>query len=284
MALDNPVLSNNAYFNGKAPAVGETATAQQLRDLYDRPAAAEPVQAQPAAAGQQTRPLADSADRLTYDGVIVKSFTLFGVLIAGAVIGWMIPALLVPGMIVGLVLGLVNSFKKQPSVPLILLYGAAEGVFIGAISGVFESIYPGVVVQAVIATFSVFGVTLALFASGKVRASARGAKILMIAMVGYMVFSLINVGMMLFGGTTSAFGLNTQIEIFGIPLGVIVGVLAVLMAAYSLVLDFDQIQNGVRSGAPASFGWTAAFGLVVTLVWLYIEFLRLFAILASSRD
>ncbi|WP_028245369.1 Bax inhibitor-1/YccA family protein, partial [Pseudoclavibacter soli] len=199
MALDNPVLSNNAYFNGKAPAVGETATAQQLRDLYDRPAAAEPVQAQPAAAGQQTRPLADSADRLTYDGVIVKSFTLFGVLIAGAVIGWMIPALLVPGMIVGLVLGLVNSFKKQPSVPLILLYGAAEGVFIGAISGVFESIYPGVVVQAVIATFSVFGVTLALFASGKVRASARGAKILMIAMVGYMVFSLINVGMMLFG-------------------------------------------------------------------------------------
>uniref|UniRef100_UPI00047F6BD8 Bax inhibitor-1/YccA family protein n=1 Tax=Pseudoclavibacter soli TaxID=452623 RepID=UPI00047F6BD8 len=170
------------------------------------------------------------------------------------------------------------------SVPLILLYGAAEGVFIGAISGVFESIYPGVVVQAVIATFSVFGVTLALFASGKVRASARGAKILMIAMVGYMVFSLINVGMMLFGGTTSAFGLNPQIEIFGIPLGVIVGVLAVLMAAYSLVLDFDQIQNGVRSGAPASFGWTAAFGLVVTLVWLYIEFLRLFAILASSRD
>ncbi|MGO2654869.1 MAG: Bax inhibitor-1/YccA family protein [Pseudoclavibacter sp.] len=291
--MDNPVLSRNPYFNGKTPQVGETATADQLRQMYDRPAGAEP-QTQQTQQGfpQQTQPQAfpaagsalPASERMTYDGVIVKTAMLFGTILVGAVVGWMFPVLLLPGVIVGLVLGLVNSFKKQPSVPLILAYGVFEGLFVGAISQVFATTYyGGIVVQAVLATLSVFAVTLVLFCSGKVRASAKGAKILMIAMGGYLLFSLINVGMMVFGATSNPFGV-LGMQIFGIPVGVIVGILVVIMAAYSLVLDFDMVKTGVQQGAPAKFGWTAAFGIAVTVIWLYVEFLRLFAILASSRD
>jgi len=131
----------------------------------------------------------------------------------------------------------------------------------------------------VLATLVVFGVTLALFASGKVRASKKATKIFLIAMVGYLVFSLVNVGLMAFGGVDSslAFGLRSQ-TVAGIPLGIIIGVLAVIMAAYSLVLDFEFIKNGVQNRAPRKYGWSGAFGLMVTIIWLYVEFLRMFAI------
>ncbi|MBN3585572.1 Bax inhibitor-1/YccA family protein, partial [Algoriphagus aestuarii] len=99
---------------------------------------------------------------------------------------------------------------------------------------------------------------------------------------GYALFSLVNLGMMLFGATDSAFGLRTSVEIMGIPLGVIVGVLAVGLAAFCLIMDFDAIKRGVEGGIPARFAWSAAFGLLVTLVWLYLEFLRLLAILRGG--
>ena len=124
----------------------------------------------------------------------------------------------------------------------------------------------------------VVGVTLALFASGKIRASKRATKIFLVAMIGYAVFSLVNVGMVMFGLTDSAFGLSSDITIMGIPLGVILGIFVVLLAAYSLVLDFDMIQQGVRNRAPRKYGWTGAFGIMVTVIWLYLELLRMFAI------
>jgi uncharacterized YccA/Bax inhibitor family protein len=153
-------------------------------------------------------------------------------------------------------------------------------MFVGAISSFFETQFPGVVVQAVLATFVVVGVTLALFASGKIRASKRATKIFLIAMIGYVIFSLINVVLMFTGVTNNAWGLRSA-EIFGIPLGLILGVLVVIMAAYSLVLDFDFIQRGVRNRAARKYGWTGAFGITVTVIWLYLELLRMFAI---ARD
>jgi uncharacterized YccA/Bax inhibitor family protein len=178
------------------------------------------------------------------------------------------------------VLGFVNAFKREPSVPLILLYAAFEGLAVGGLSGFFEARWSGIVLQAVLATFAVFGVTLALFASGKVRASKRATKVFLIAIVGYLVFSGINFILMITGAVPNAFGLR-GVEIFGIPLGLVIGVLAVLLAAYSLVLDFDAIQKGVKAGAPRKYGWSAAFGLTVTIVWLYLELLRIIAIFRS---
>jgi uncharacterized YccA/Bax inhibitor family protein len=258
--MANPALSNNPAFKNSSQV-----SAQQLEELYERPAASS----------------ADTG-RMTYEDTAVKTVVLFAVLLATGVVGWMFPALAIVGALVGFVLAMVNTFKREPSVPLIVLYAAAQGLFVGGISVIFEGIYPGVVVQAVLATLVTFGVTLALFASGKVRASAKATKIFLIAMVSYLVFGLVNLVLSFTGVVSQPFGLYGA-EIFGIKLGVVIGVLVVIMAAYSLVLDFDQIQQGVRRGIPAKYGWTGAFGLMVTIVWLYVEFLRLIAILRGNE-
>jgi len=170
------------------------------------------------------------------------------------------------------VLGLVNSFKKQPSVPLIIGYAAAQGMFLGGFSMFMEGMYPGIVMQAVLGTMSVFAVTLLLFRNGKVRTSPKMTKIFMIAMFGYLAFSLVNVVLMLTNVVTDPWGLRNG------WVGIAVGAFAVLLAAYSLVMDFELIKNGVENRVPEKWGWSAAFGLMVTLIWLYVEILRIIAI------
>lgn len=261
MALQNPAFSHNPAFNGKARAAAETPTAEALQELYDRPAATP-----------------TETNRMSYDDVIVKTVACFAILLVTAAAGWFVPWLALPGALVGLALGFVNALKREPSVILILLYSAAQGAFVGGLSGILERVYPGVVIQAVLATLCVFAVTLVLFATGKVRASKRATKIFLIAMIGYLVFSAVNFFLMIFNVTDNPWGLRGSVEILGIPLGLVLGVFATLLAAYSLVLDFDFIQRGVRGGAPRKLGWSAAFGLTVTIVWLYVELLRLFAI------
>ncbi|HAJ18195.1 MAG TPA: hypothetical protein DCL57_08880, partial [Microbacterium sp.] len=194
---------------------------------------------------------------------------------------WLIGAL--GGFVLAMVVIFTSRKKIRPA--LIWGYAAFEGLFIGAISAFFEFIWPGIVIQATIGTLAVVGVTLALFASGKVRASKKATKVFMIAMIGYLVFSLVNVMLMIFNVPIAggAFGMLSEVKIFGIPLGVIIGILVVIMAAYSLVLDFDSIQQGVRNGAPRQYAWLGAFGIMVTVVWLYVEILRILAILRGSN-
>ncbi|WP_193598193.1 Bax inhibitor-1/YccA family membrane protein [Microbacterium sp. YJN-G] len=234
-------------------------------------------------------------DRMTVEDTVWKTAGLFGILLVTAVVGWvwtlanisttgqpnMTPWII--GALGGFVLALVITFTSRKKVrpALIWAYAAFEGLFIGGISAFFEVLFPGVVLQATLATVAVVGVTLALFASGKIRASAKMTKIFMIAMIGYLVFSLLNLVLMWTGVNDNAWGLRSM-EIFGIPLGLIIGVFVVFMAAYSLVLDFDQIQQGVRNGAPRKYGWVGAFGIMVTVVWLYVEILRILAILRGS--
>ncbi|WP_442574812.1 Bax inhibitor-1/YccA family protein [Microbacterium sp. F51-2R] len=237
--------------------------------------------------------------RMTVEDTVLKTLGLFVVLLVGAVAGWlwtMAPVTVqnpnpsvapwLIGALGGFVLAMVVAFTSRKKVrpALIFGYAAFEGLFVGGISAFFEFLWPGIVIQATLATLAVVGVTLALFASGKVRASKRATKVFMIAMIGYLVFSLINVGLMLFNVPIAGgpFGILSQ-EVFGIPLGLIIGVLVVIMAAYSLVLDFDSIQQGVRNGAPRQYGWVGGFGIMVTVVWLYIEILRILAILRGSN-
>lgn len=269
--MSNPALSNNPALNGK------TLSADELRRIYDQPAAQtqRPGIDTPTEAGfggEQPPVIAPSDKPMTYENTISKTVLLFLTVLAFGAVGWFMPVLAIPGAIAGLVLGLVNSFKKEPSVPLIVLYAVAQGLFLGGISGFYEAQWPGIVSQAVIGTLSVFGVTLLLFRSGKVRTSPRMTKIVLIAMVGYLVFSLVNFVLMLTGVTPGMFGARS-IEIFGMPLGVVIGLLAVFLAAYSLVMDFELIQNGVRNRVPEKWAWSAAFGLMVTLIWLYVEIL-----------
>ncbi|WP_173923618.1 Bax inhibitor-1/YccA family protein [Agromyces sp. Marseille-P2726] len=269
MALDNPAFKRNPAFSSQgAVAAAQDVSAQQLQEMYDQPA---------------TLP---DREVMTYDDALQKSAVSFGLLLVGAAIGWFaaapLPFLWIGAGIVGFVLALVNIFKKEPSPALVLAYAGVQGVFVGGISAWYEMAFGGgIVAQAVIATLVVVGVTLALFASGKIRASKKATKIFLIAMVGYLVFSLVNFGLILFGATDDPWGLRGA-DIFGIPLGLIIGVFVVIMAAYSLVLDFDFIQQGVRNRAPKKYSWTGAFGIMVTVIWLYLEILRMLAIMQSS--
>lgn len=267
--MANPAFSNSPAFSASAAKAAQLArpaapelTAEQLTELYSRPSAT---------------PM--DTDRMSYEDTMVKIVVSFVILLVGAAVGWFMPALFMPAMVVGFVLALVNIFKKKPSPALVLAYAAVEGVFVGGVSRFFETAYPGIAVQAVLGTFVVIGVTLALFASGKVRASKKATKVFMIAMVGYLVFSLINLVLMWTGVNDQPFGMRSMEIIPGVPLGVVLGILVILLASYSLVMDFDNIKTGVERGAPRIYGWTAAFGIMVTVVWLYLEILRLFAIL-----
>ena len=265
MALSNPAFQAPAFSSGsKSIAAKQGLSPEQLDELYGRPSATP-----------------DQTDRMSYEDVIAKTFGAFAVLLVGAAVGWFLPILYLPAALVGFGLALVNIFKKKPSAALVLAYAAVEGVFVGGLSGVLENQLPGIVVQAVIATLAVFAVTLFLFRSGRVRASAKATKVFIIAGSAYALFSLINLGLQLTGINQDPWGLASA-QVFGIPLGLIIGPLAILMAAYSLVLDFTSVKNGVEQGAPRSLGWKAAFGLVLTIVWLYVEMLRLLAILRGN--
>ena len=278
VALENPAFANNVALKEAQKNAGATYSADQLRAMYAQPSAQAPAQAP---AGPQA-PSTPRVGGLSYDDVIVKTATTLGVVIAGALVGWAFPVVAFPAAIVGMVLGFVNALKREPSVPLILLYAVAQGLFIGGLSRVLEDLYAGIVLQAALATISVFVVMLGLFASGKVRASARATKIFLIAITGYALFSIVNVILQVTNVTTDPWGLATGVKIFGIPLGIVIGVAAVLLAAYSLVLDFDYAKKGVEAGIDRKYAWSIAFGLTVTLIWLYVEFLRLIAILRNN--
>lgn len=305
MASSNPAFNNPAFQDPRA--VKTYPGGPQAAGLGGPTQYAATTQAGVDAAtnarleGAFVAPSANAIDtgRMTVEDTVLKTLGLFAVLLIAAVGGWvwtMSPVTVanpyptmtpwIVGALGGFVMSMVVIFGSRKKIRPALIFGYAlfEGIFVGAISAYFEFLWPGIVIQATIATLAVVGVTLALFASGKVRASKRATKVFMIAMIGYLVFALINVGLMLFNVPMAAgpFGIYSQ-EVFGIPLGLIIGVLVVIMAAYSLVLDFDTIQQGVRNGAPRQFGWIGGFGIMVTVVWLYIEILRILAILRGSN-
>lgn len=254
-----------APYGQQAYGQPQNMTTEQLQQMYSQPAAG------PADTG-----------RMTFDDVIVKTAACLGVLLAGAAVTMFVSMglaslLMIVGALGGFVLALVNTFKKQPSPALILAYAGLEGLFLGGLTRVLDTMYPGVGLQAVLGTLSVFTVTLLLFKSGKVRATPKAMKFFMIALVGYALFSVVNLVMMMTGLTSEPFGLRSGI------IGVAIGILAIGLAAFSLVMDFTSIEEGVRNGAPQRFSWTAAFGLTVTLVWLYVEIIRLLSILRGEE-
>ena len=281
--MANPVFDNSPVFGDPRRAANRGGAAAQAVDAT----VLEQMYAGPTATARET-------GRLTYDDVIVRTAGLLGLLVVVAAGTWygtqagVLPqGVWMLGMLVGLVLGLVNAFRRNPSPVLITLYTVAQGVFLGGISLAFTALPVGdtstgtaqpIVLQAVLATFATFGAALWLFSSGRVRVTPKFVRWLIIAMVGYLVFQVVNVVLSFVVHSDSAFG----------PLrsggwGVVIGLVAVGLAAASLIVDFDSIKRGVVAGVPRRYAWSAAFGLIVTLVWLYLELLRIFAILSGRR-
>lgn len=217
-----------------------------------------------------------AGERLTMNDVMVKTGINLGLVAVGAAVAWHAPVLLLLGMVGGLVLGLVNSFKKKVSPILVMTYALMEGLLLGGLSAVVDMRYPGVAIQAVLATLVVAGTTLALFANGKLRATPKLNKIFMIGAIGYMAYGLISIlGAGIFGSSLNSFSIG------GIPLGLVVGLFAVALATYSLLLDFTTTSEAVEAGLPERESWRLAFGLTASLVWLYVEILRVLMYLAS---
>jgi uncharacterized YccA/Bax inhibitor family protein len=269
--IEKDAQSGYAGFGGQPTGATQSAsaasaatagmTAQQLQDLYNQPTAG-PV---------ETR-------RVTMDDVIMKTLALFAIVLVTGAVGWTVAeanpdlgmALWFGGMIATLVLGLVIAFRKTLSVPLILLYAVVEGLFMGAVSQYFNEAYPGIVGQAVLATLSTFAGMFLAYRFGLIKVTARFRRVMTMMIFGYAIFAVVNFIFAVVTDTAFGFGGSGA-------LGIGISLFAVGLASFTLALDFDSIEQAIRSGAPQKYSWLLAHGLIVTLVWLYIEFLRLFA-------
>ena len=219
--------------------------------------------------------------RVTVDDVVVKAGVLFGIMLLVAAGSWFYVGtnpmaagpMLLGGIVVTLVLGLVIAVKKTISVPLIVAYAAIEGVLVGSISQVYAARWDGVVTTAIIATLSVFVAMFAGWKFGIVKVTSRSRRIFSLAIFGYLIFAVANLV------AAWAFGANSGWGFFGFGSGmsILVSLFAVGLASYSLAMDFDSIDRAVAAQLPQKYSWLLAHGLLVTVVWLYLELLRLIA-------
>ena len=268
MKTSNPVLSRlgQAAERERAAGYGPYGPAQQPG--YGQPAYGDPY---PTATGYPSAPPA--VQPMTVDDVVVKTVTLLGLTGASAVASWMLipDALIGPAWIgaalTGLVLGLVISFMRMANPALVVAYALIEGVFVGMVSKFFESLYDGIVIQAATATFGVFFLMAVLYRARVIRATPKFVKAMIAVMAGLFAVMLINF-------VLAMFDINTGLR-DGSPLAIGFSLVCIVVASLSFILNFNEIEEGVRMGLPQRYSWTAAFGILVGLVWLYIEILRL---------
>jgi uncharacterized YccA/Bax inhibitor family protein len=219
-------------------------------------------------------------ERMTVQGAVNKSFLLLVVLLAGAFWPWsqylstgdatlVMPALLI-GILGGFVCALIISFKPATAPYLAIPYAALEGLAMGALSATLERRYPGIAIQAVGATFAVFAAMLLAYKTGLIRATERFRAVVVGATMAICLFYLVTM-------VLGFFHVNTGGLFNGSALGIGISLAIICVAALNLILDFDIMESGAARGAPKYMEWFSAFGLLVTLVWLYMEILRLLA-------
>src|ERR1700693_491556 len=223
------------------------------------------------------RPALES-ERMTLQGTINKSFLSLLVLMAAALWPWApflrtgSPAVVLPGMLIGviggLVLALVISFKATTAPYLVLPYAALEGLVLGGLSAILEKRYPGIAIQATALTFGVLAALLIAYKARLIQVTQRFRSIVIGGTLAIALLYLVSMGLNLFH-------VATPFLYDASPLSIGLSLLVCGFAALNLVLDFDLIETGVAQGAPRYMEWYGAFGLLVTLVWLYMEILRL---------
>jgi uncharacterized YccA/Bax inhibitor family protein len=281
---DNGYAGFNAAPQAGGPAVGTQANpyAQGGNPYAQNPYAQNPYAQQDLQHGAPPQAPV-STGRMTMDDVVMRSAMTLGTVTVGAILAWaLLPVsstsygLAIGAALVAFVLAMVQSFKRTASPALILGYAAFEGVFLGVVSEMYNSRWSGAPFQAVLGTMAVSGATLLVYKAGWVRVTARYARIGMTIAIAFVVVMAVNLLLVVFGVAGDG-GLRSM----G-PLGAIVGILAILIGAFFLTLDFKQIEDGIAYGAPKEEAWLAAFGLTMTLVWIYVEMLRLVAIFSGD--
>ena len=232
-------------------------------------------------------PAADAVDRgtMTYDDVVVKSLMCFGLLLVGATAGWMTGIVAMGVALVlffascavtlGLAFFIHLSKKIRPGA--IVAYSLIEGFSLGVISYTFEAYFPGIVISAVLATLVVIGVTLGAFTMGFVRNSSTLTRVAGIGSVAFFFYYLVTFALSVTGMVDMRAVNNTTV--FGIPLGVVIGVLAVFIGVLCLVRDFDAVKVGVASNVPVKYSWLCTFAIMTDVIWIYLEILRILSYL-----
>ncbi|MDX3309879.1 Bax inhibitor-1/YccA family protein [Streptomyces sp. NPDC054884] len=297
MRSRNPVFSrrgfsrDNGYagFNA-APQAGGPAVGTQQGNPYAQPAgnpyAQNPYAQQDLQHGAPPQAPA-ATGRMTMDDVVARTATTLGTVVVTAILSWLLLpvdeanigksyGIAIGAGLVAMVLALVQSFKRRPAPALILSYAAFEGVFLGVISSAVSTyIADGVVAQAVLGTMAVFAGVLVAYKAGWIRVNRRFYGFVMAAAIGFVLLMMVNLLFSVFGGGD---GLGFRSG----GLGIVFGIIGIILGACFLALDFKQVEDGVAYGAPREEAWLAAFGLTMTLVWIYMEFLRLLSILNSD--
>ena len=217
------------------------------------------------------------SERMTLDGAVNKTGILLSLCFGGAFIGWNIPQLMLPAMLIGFVLAMVTIFRSPAKAGSTApLYALSQGIFLGGISLVFESQYPGIAIQALALTFGILTSLLFCYKSGLILPTQNFRLMLVSAIGGIFLLYLVNFIMSFFVTGIGVIHSNST-------MGIVFSIGVVIIAALNLVLDFDFIEEGAEIGAPKYMEWYASFGLLVTLIWLYIEILRLLSKLNSRR-
>ena len=266
----------NPYAQGGTPypQAGAQYPPQGARNPYDQqplsPEQLEQMYAGPAAGPAQT-------GRMTMDDVVMRTLMTLGTVVVGVVIGWFVLpddsiGLGIGAAVVAFVLAMVQSFKGRPVPALVLGYAVFEGVFLGVISEQYNQAWQGAPVQAVLGTMAVLAGMLFAYKTRIIRVTARYQRIGMAIAVGFLIALVVN---LLF----AAFGNNNGLGLTTGPLAIVFCVLGIGIGAFFLSLDFKQIEDGIRYGAPRNESWLAAFGLTLSLVWIYLQMLRLIALL-----
>jgi uncharacterized YccA/Bax inhibitor family protein len=277
MQSSNPIFQRSAGFNGRSSNAYGNQT-------YPASGMTYPGYGTQSTRTSQTPPgyvdQSRSTGPMTIDSVVQKTgITLGLVALTGALVWVLLPDRLLgmawmAGAFVGLGLAMVLSFKRTISPALVLLYAVAEGFFLGAASKTFESLYDGVVVGAVIGTVAAVAGTLAVYKFFDIHVGNKFRKWVTAAMFGF-------VGVVLLDFVLSIFGKQIGINGFG-TLGLIVSVIGLGIGVLMLIMDFDYVERGIAAGLPEEESWRAAFGLTVTIVWIYIELLRILSILRGD--
>ncbi|HEU5044617.1 MAG TPA: Bax inhibitor-1/YccA family protein [Nocardioidaceae bacterium] len=277
MQSSNPVFARSAGFNGRS------GTNMYGNRTYPGNGITYPAYGTPTGGGGgPTAPSAPSyVDQgpMTIDSVVQKTGITLALLVLAAAATWvLLPEGMYPlamgAVLVGMGLGFVVSFKRVVNPGLVMAYAVIEGIFLGAVSRVFENAFPGIVGNAVIGTMLAFAGTLAAYKFFNISVTPKFRKFVVIASFSFVGLILVDFVLGLFG---LSFGWNG----YG-AVGFIASVVGLALGVLMLVLDFDYVERGVAAGLPERESWRAAFGLTVTIVWLYIELLRILAILRGN--
>lgn len=281
MQSNNPVFRRSEEFNRAGGAQTQTYAGYGQPSQWSTGQPGAPL-------GYDDQRPTQGTGRMTIDSVVQKSAMTLGLVVVAAFATWIVTpdidstaalgplygALLI-GSLGAFALSMVNSFKRVVSPALVLAFAALEGVFIGAFSKLIDGIYgDGLVVQAAIGTFAAFAGTLAAYKFFNIQVGQKFRTFVIAGMFGMVGLGLLQMVLSLFSTDLGIFGFGT--------VGLLFSVAGLVLGVFMLILDYDQIEYGIRNGLPERESWRAAFGLTVSLVWIYTNLLRILAILNSD--